>query len=247
MAESTSSLETTALTAARRNLVMANRILAHQGIVDSFGHVTVRHPLDPQRYLMARSRAPQLVTVEDIVEFTLDNVSPADEHRPLYAERPIHGSIYQARPDVQAVCHNHAHSLIPFGVTTEPLRPILHMASVIGAEVPVWDIRTEFGDTDMLVTHAEMGHSLARTLGNGRAVLMRGHGSAVVGHSLREVVFTAYYLMVNAELLQQARQLGDPTALSLGEVELTAATLFQPLSQDRAWQDWSAQVGFSGL
>jgi len=230
-----------------RDLVIANRILANEGVLDGFGHVSVRHPQDPGRYFLSRSRGPELVTKDDLIEFTLDN-APIDQNgRPMYAERAIHGSIYEARPEVQAVCHNHALSLIPFGVSSEPLCPVFHMGAVIGATVPVWDIRDEFGDTHMLVVTRAQGASLARTLGAGRVALMRGHGSVVAARSLREAVFTAIYLQVNAELLQRARALGQPKLLSPGEVDKASALLSETLSQDRAWDYWCARAGFRGL
>lgn len=236
------------LTVVLRDLVVANRILAREGVLDGFGHVSVRHPTDPQRYFMSRSRSPALVTRDDLIEFTLEN-APIDQNgRPMYAERYIHGCLYQARPDVQAVCHNHSHAVIPYGVTGTAIRPIMHMASVIGNEVPIWDIREEFGDTDLLVTSDEMGRSLARCVGPRRTALMRGHGSVVVGASLREAVFIAIYLQLNAELLHRARALGgsDIEYLSAGEVQLASQTLLQPLSQERAWDYWSARAGFGG-
>lgn len=230
------------------DLVVANRVLAHRRVLDAFGHVSVRDPDDSGRFLMARSRAPALVTREDIVTFTLDCAPLDDAGRPLYAERPIHGEIYKARPDVNAICHNHAHSLIPFGVTSEPLRPVFHIAAVIGEVVPVWDIADDFGDTDLLVTDADKGAALAVALGAEHAVLMRGHGSAVVGADIRQSVFRAVYLMVNAELLATAKALGGPLRmLSKGEIAAANATLSQPLSQERAWQEWSAEAGFEGI
>jgi ribulose-5-phosphate 4-epimerase/fuculose-1-phosphate aldolase len=226
-----------------RDLVVANRILAFKGVLDSFGHVSVRHPDDPRRYLISRARAPSQITKEDILEFTLDSTPIDQRGLPSYAERPIHGCIYRARPDVMAVCHNHARGLLPFAVTKTPMRPVVHVAAGIGREVPVWDIREEFGDTSMLVTSNAMGHSLARCLGNGRAALMRGHGSVVVGATVREVVFTSYYLQVNAEVLLQSRGLGEVQYLSPGEIELAAALHSRPVAHERAWEEWVAQVG----
>lgn len=229
-----------------RDLVIANRILAREGVLDGFGHVSVRHPGNPGRYFMSRSRSPELVTREDLLEFTLDNQAVEPDDRAMYAERYIHGCVYQARPDVQAVCHNHSHAVIPYAVSGRSIRPIMHMASVIGDEVPVWDIHDEFGDTDLLVTNDERGRSLARCLGARRAVLMRGHGSVVAAGNLRETVFTAIYLQLDAELLFRARLLGDGAVncLTPGEVRLASQTLLQPLSQDRAWEYWSARAGY---
>ncbi len=225
-------------------LVIANRIVAHLKLVDSFGHVTVRNPENPQRFFMSRSRAPSLVTREDIIEFNLDG-TPVDARglRP-YLERFIHGALYRARPEVLAVCHNHAHELLPLAVTKTVMRPAIHSASVIGYEVPVWDIRDEFGDTDLLVTSNEMGDSLARAVGRGRAALMRGHGSVIAGKSLMDVVFTTYYLRLNAEVLIKAMSMGrEITFLSPGEVIQAG----QIQAQDRAWEEWCIQAGVAKL
>src|SRR5690348_2024528 len=189
-------------------LVIANRILAREGVLDGFGHVSARHPDHPDRYLMSCSRGPELVRREDIVEFTLQGEPLNQNGRALYAERAIHGAIYAARPDVMAVCHNHSPSVIPFGITRRALRPVLHMGALIGADVPLWDIRDDFGDTNLLVTTWPQGQSLARGLGDKRAALMRGHGSVVVGVSLKEVVMASVYLEVNAKLQLQALSLG---------------------------------------
>jgi ribulose-5-phosphate 4-epimerase/fuculose-1-phosphate aldolase len=232
---------------ALRDLVIANRILASKKILDAFGHVSIRHPADPQRFIMSRSRGPALVRVEDLMEFTLD-CEPVDQRgRAMYAERQIHGAIYRARPDVGAVCHHHANSLIPFGVTNAQLRPIFHMASTIGTKVPVWDIREDFGDTNLLVTKSDQGDSLARALGPNRVVLMRGHGAAVASKTVREVVFTSIYMQVNAELVMAARNLGEIRFLSDGEIAQASEMLFSPLSQERSWQTWVSEAGFDGL
>jgi len=224
------------------DLVIANRILAEHGIVDAFGHVSVRHPERPDRYFLSRSLAPELVTIDDIVEFTLDSEPVDPDGRALYAERPIHGRIYAARPDVAAVCHNHAPATIPFGVTGAPLRPIFHMAAVIGTIIPVWDIATRFGDTNLLVTTNAMGDDLAAALGPHRVALMRGHGSAVAGRTLRDAVFAAVYLQVNAQLLATALGLGDVQYLSDGEIDAASTMLGQPLAQNRAWESWAARA-----
>lgn len=234
--------------AAISELVIANRIVAHLKLVDSFGHVTVRNPENPQRFFMSRSRAPSLVTKEDVLEFNLDS-SPVDLRGfSPYKERFIHGALFKARPDVVAVCHNHAHELLPLAVTKTVMRPALHSASVIGRHVPVWDVRDEFGDTDLLVTSNEMGDSLARAVGQGRAALMRGHGSVIAGRSLRDVVFTTYYLRLNAEVLIKAMSMGkDITYLSAGEVDKSGELHSQPLSQGRAWEEWCLQAGVANL
>lgn len=230
-------------------LVIANRIVGHLGIVDSFGHISVRNPVNAQRYFMSRSRAPDLVTKDDILEFDLESMPVDDLHgRRPYTERPIHGCIYQARPDVMAVCHNHAHELLPLTLTKTPIRPAIHTAAVIGHEVPVWDIRDEFGDTTMLVTNNDMGHSLARTLGKGAAALMRGHGSVVAGSSIQWIVFTAYYLHLNADVIIKARAMGGQiTYLSPGEIDRAAEYHTHPAALERPWEEWAVQAGFPEL
>ena len=234
--------------AAISELVIANRLVAHLKLVDSFGHVTVRNPENPQHFFMSRSRAPGLVTKEDVLEFDLDS-TPVDLRglRP-YSERFIHGCVYRARPDVMAICHNHAHELLPLAVTKTAMRPALHTASVIGHEVPVWDIRDQFGDTNMLVTTNEMGNSLASTVGKGKAALMRGHGSVVVGRSVQDIVFTTFYLRLNAEVLIKAMSMGGTiTYLSPGEIDRSSDLHNQPTIHERVWEDWCLQAGVAKL
>jgi ribulose-5-phosphate 4-epimerase/fuculose-1-phosphate aldolase len=233
-----------AVEAALADLVIANRILASEGVIDAFGHVSIRHPERPDRYFLARSRSPELVERGDLLEFDLDSNPINPDGRTMYSERPIHGCIYKARPEVMSVCHNHAHSLIPFGVTGAAIKPIWHVAGCIGAEVPIWDIREEFGDTDLLVTDNGMGDSLARKLGPCRCALMRGHGAVVATHGLKPTVFTAIYLMANARLLKEAREMGQVTYLSEGEVKLTEEMNMKPRSQNRAWEYWARRAGF---
>src|SRR6202030_376787 len=179
-------------------IVTANRILAREGVVDSFGHVSARHPDNPQRFLLSRARAPDCIEVGDIMEFTLEGAAVNAGGRAPYLERFIHGGIYEARPDVHSVVHNHSPSVIPFGVTGTKLRPLLHMCASIGHEVPIWDSHDKFGDTDLLVSDMAMGRDLARLLGPRRTALMRGHGAVVIGQSVRQAVWTAIYLELNA-------------------------------------------------
>src|SRR6202795_4161724 len=157
-------------------LVTANRILAREGIVDSFGHISARHPDNPQHYLLSRARAPDCIEEADIMEFTLDGTAVDAQGRAPYLERFIHGALYEARPDVHSVVHNHSPSVIPFGITSAKLKPLLHMCANIGHEVPVWDCRDKFGDTTLLVSDMDMGRDLARLLGSRPSALMRGHG-----------------------------------------------------------------------
>jgi ribulose-5-phosphate 4-epimerase/fuculose-1-phosphate aldolase len=226
------------------DLVIANRILAHEGVVDGFGHISLRHPERPDRFFLSRSRSPELVTKEDILEFDLE-CNPIDQRgRAIYGERPIHGAIFEARPDVNSVVHNHAHEIIPYSVSKSPIRQIIHTAGGIGSHVPVWDIRHDFGDTDMLVRTMDQGRSLARALGSDTAILMRGHGATVAGKTVRDAVRLAVYLMVNAKLQTESMRHGEVTFLSEGEIEATAAMCESPLASDRIWEYWARRSGY---
>ena len=227
-----------------QRVVAANRILANEGVVDAFGHVSVRDPRNPERYVMSYSRSPSLVELEDLLEFEADGskVNPDDPRRP-YGERVIHGAIYEARPDVNAVVHNHSYAVVPFSVSTIPLRPIVHVASVIGGEIPVWDMRDNFGDTDMLVRNMEMSRELAQVLGENTCLLIRGHGAVVAGESIKQAVMAAVYLQVNAQLVSQALAMGEPEYLSPREIEQSSATQFSPLGLDRAWEYYCVRAG----
>ncbi len=233
----------TALTEAIDNLVTANRILARENVVDAFGHISMRHPDDPARYFLACSRSPELVEPGDILEFSLDSQCIDDKGMTLYIERPIHGSIYQARPEIMSVIHNHSYAIIPFGVSKTPLRPIVHVAARIGHQVPVWDIHDHFGDTDILVSTNDQGQSLARAMGDGRVILMRGHGATVAGLSVEDAVMTAVYLQVNAQLQMDAMRLGEVTYLHPGEVDVRLARSQKFLGNDRAWEYMSRRAG----
>jgi ribulose-5-phosphate 4-epimerase/fuculose-1-phosphate aldolase len=219
------------------DLVTANRILATQGIVDSFGHVSIRHPDNPKRYLLSRSRAPERVETADIMEFTLEGEAVDAKGRKPYLERFIHGAAYEARPDVMSVIHNHSPGVIPFGVTGRKMRPIMHMCATIGHEVPIWDQHTKFGDTNLLVESMAMGRDLAKKLGKGRTALMRGHGAVVVGADLRATVYTAVYLELNAKLQMQAEAMGKVKFLTKGETQKVADTT-TPANVNRAWENW---------
>ena len=219
-----------------REIVVANRILANEGVVDAFGHISVRHPDNPEHYLMSCSRSPELVTMDDIMEFTLQGEIVGQNNRKPYAERHIHGGIFERRADIASVVHNHSHEIIPFSVTQTPLRPLMHVTGVIGAHVPVWDIADRFGGTNLLVTNMEQGRDLAEKMGDARVVLMRGHGCAVAAHSIKEAVLTAIYTQVNAKLQLQAMPLGDVRYLSEEELGLTPETLVGPLAMERAWE-----------
>lgn len=235
------------LVEAMRDVVVANRILAHEGVVDAFGHVSVRHPENPGRYIMSRSRSPELVTLDDVMEFTLDGEAIDPRGRAIYAERYIHGAIFERRPEVMSVVHNHSHAVIPFGVTATPLRPVFHVGAMIGADIPVWDIRDRFGDTDLLVVNMEQGRDLAAALGENRVALMRGHGCAVAGRTVQEAVMTSIYLQVNADLQMAAMRMGEVAYLSSAEIGQCVETFAGELSVTRAWEYFRVRAYADGV
>ena len=223
------------------DLVAANRILADQGVLDGWGHVSVRHPRDPNRYLLSRSRAPELINADDIMEFDLDS-NPVDARgRPLYTERFIHGEIYRARPDVVAIVHTHAPALIPFGISKVPLKPVYHRSAFIAAGVPVFEIRERAGMTDMLIRDQALGRALADALGNHPAALMRGHGAVVVGPSLQRVVGRSIFLPLNATLQMQAAALGGPVTY-LDPEEARKIEEREGYGLARAWEAWKRKA-----
>jgi HCOMODA/2-hydroxy-3-carboxy-muconic semialdehyde decarboxylase len=225
-------------------LVTANRILAREGVVDSFGHVSIRHPDRPQHYLLSRARAPECIEAGDVMEFALDGAPIDPEGRTPYAERFIHGAVYEARRDARAVVHHHSPSVIPFSVTAAPLSPLMHMCAGIGARIPTWDSRAGFGDTNLLVTTVEMARNLAAALGQRPVILMRGHGAVVAGASLREVVFNSIYLQLNADLQLKAGALGEITFLSEGEIAAVLRSR-SSFTFERAWEFWCHRAGRS--
>ena len=226
------------------DLVAANRILADQGLLDGWGHVSVRHNRDPNRYLMARGVAAQLVTAKDILEFDLDS-RPVDTHglpmSALFTERYIHGEIYKLRPDVIAIVHTHAPSLIPFGVTKVPLQPMYHRSAFISFGVPVFEIRERAGMTDMLIRNATLGHNLAEALGDHPAALMRGHGAVITGPSLPRVVSRTIFLALNATLQAEAMSMGAPiTYMDAEEARKIEEREGHGLA--RTWEGWKQKV-----
>ena len=223
------------------DLVLANHILYNEGVVDGFGHVSVRHPERPDRYFLARSLAPANVTSEDIMELDLASNDVETSGRKPYLERFIHGEIYRARPDVQAIVHSHSPSVIPFSVTRTRLKPVFHLAGFLGGGTPNFEIRDASGpETDMLIRTPELGVALASTLGSATYALMRGHGSVAVGNSLKQAVYRAIYAEVNARLQSEASRLGDITFLSEAEAENAAATNAEMV--DRPWELWKQRV-----
>src|ERR1700739_3506477 len=233
-----------------QDLVIANRILAKEEVVDAYGHVSVRHPDDPNRFFIARSVAPELVGAEDILELGLDGQPVGGEKRTLYLERFIHAAIFEARPDVMAVVHAHAEDTLPFGIADATrLRPVIHSGSFIGSEVPVWDIADNFGDTNLLVTNLEQGRDLAKCLSGNNVALMRGHGFAAAGRSLIEVIRMSVYLPRNARALMRATQLGGNIKyLSQGEIDARNRG-YSPHSPEtwRAWEYWANKAGCGHL
>jgi len=223
------------------DLVTANHILVHEGVLDGFGHVSVRHDRRDDRFLIARSMAPALVSAQDILECDFDGV-PRDPHgRHTYVERFIHSAIYQARPDVMAVIHSHSPAIIPFGVTGARLRPICHMSGFLGSTTPVFEIRNTAGESsDLLIRSQALGVALAGTLGQAAVALMRGHGSVAVGVSLRQVVYRAIYTESNARLQSEAMRFGEVNYLTDAEAASTAAMIDEHL--ERPWEMWKQQV-----
>ena len=222
----------------RRDLATAYRIVANEGILDAFGHISVRNPNNSNRYFLSRSRAPGLVQPDDILEYDLDSnpIVPPKE-RP-YSERVIHGEIFKARPDVHAVCHHHAPSIMPFAISGMPLLPVFHLGASMGASAPVWDSRDEFGDTNLLVVKPEEGASLARALGDASIVVMRRHGATVVGGGLRELVVRTIYSAKNAEHQLAAHMLGHVSPLTDGEAQMAFEIHRAPGPLARAYEYW---------
>jgi len=220
------------------DLVAANRVLVRYGVLDGMGHVSVRHNLDPNRFLLSRSRAPELVTADDILEYDLNGDAVDLQGRAQYSERYIHAEIYRALPDVNAVVHNHSPAVIPFGVSDVPLRPVYHMASHMLDGIPVFDIRDDFGITDMLVTSPERGRSLVKALGDSASVLMRGHGIAVTGPAIPYAVGRSIYTQINADLQLKAISLGGNISyLDPGEAQ-AQLDRGEHRGYSRSWELW---------
>ena len=230
------------LNEAREQLARANRMIANEGVLDAFGHVTLRHPTDPGRYLMSYSRGPELVQPEDILEFTLDSQIVKLVEMRLYGERVIHGEIYKARPEVNAVCHHHAPSILPFCISGAELKPVYHLGATIGEKAPFWDSRDEFGDTSLIVAKPEEGASLARALGSHWIVLMRRHGATVAGKTLEELTFRTIYTARNAAMQIQAHTLGTVSPLNAAETALAGEYNLRPGPVARAWEYWSVRL-----
>lgn len=223
------------------DLVVANHILVNEGVLDGFGHISVRNERNPEHFLIARSMAPGLVTAADIVSCDLEGNVHDEQGRHTYVERFIHSEIYRSRPDVMAVIHSHSPAIITFGVTGARLRPICHMSGFLGAQVPVFEIRNAGGEnTDLLIRNQALGKALAKDLAGNSVALLRGHGNVVVGHSIQQVVFRAIYTENNAKLQSEAMRHGEVNYLTDGEAEATSRMNDEHL--DRPWQVWKKRA-----
>jgi ribulose-5-phosphate 4-epimerase/fuculose-1-phosphate aldolase len=223
------------------DLVVANHILVNEGVLDGFGHISVRDPSNPERFYIARSMAPALVTLEDLVSVDLDGVVHDAQGRHTYVERFIHSEIFRARPEVMSVIHSHSPAVIPFGVTGARLRPICHMSGFLGAVTPVYEIRHSAGETsDLLIRNQALGVSLAKCLGQANVALMRGHGSVTVGTSIQQAVYRGIYTESNARLQALAAPLGEINFLTDAEAQATSDMNDQHL--DRPWQMWKRKA-----
>ncbi len=228
------------------DLVLSYRILAEHGVVDAYGHVSARSPQNPNRYLLSRALAPELVTEDDIMEFDLDSEPVDRQGRGIYLERFIHGEIYKLRPDVQAIVHNHSPSVIPFGVTTVPLKPLFNTGAFVGLGIPTFEIRDFQPSGDIIVKTHHLGNSLATVLGNKPAALMRGHGSVVVGDSVAAAVIRSIYLELSAKLQMQAMTIAGPGGkivyLDAAEVAETTARQDSARTWERTWDLWRTKA-----
>ena len=234
------------------DLVIANRILHSEQIVDAYGHISIRHPEDPQRYYLSRSLAPNLVTRDDLMEFDLDSNAVNGDTRPSYVERFIHGAIYAARPEVMSVVHAHAEDTLPFGIVRKPdapFQPVIHSAAILGRTTPVWDIHDHFGDTNLLVSNAEQGKSLATQLGSANVVFMSAHGFAACARTTSDCTRIAITVPKNARVILKARSLGeDLRTLTDGEIAKHGGSN-DPYRSDvwRAWEYWANAAGVGHL
>ncbi len=229
------------------DLVVANHILVHEGVLDGFGHISVRHPQDANLFYIARSMAPALAQAGDVLTCNLDGEVLDDAGRKTYVERFIHSEIYRIRPDVLSVIHSHSPAMIPFGITGARLRPVCHMSGFLGANTPVYDIRSSAGESsDLLIRSQKLGQDLAKVLGASTVALLRGHGNVVVGSSIQQSVFRAIYTESNARLQAQALQLaalsGVPEVNYLTEAEAQATSDMNDQHLDRPWQMWKRRV-----
>lgn len=237
---------TSAKPAPADELVMASRILALESILDSFGQFSGRHPERTERFLISRVRAPELVTVDDLVEVDLDGNAVRSSDARVFAERFVHAAVYAARPDVMAVCHHLAPAVLPFCVSGIELVPVIHLGATMGIKVPFWDSPDEFGDTNLLIANAAQGRCMAHALGPHWTVLLRRHGATVAGRSIRELVFRCIYGARNADVQRQALAIGSAPALSHAEAEAVGAFNLLPIALDRNWERWCRRIEHAG-
>jgi HCOMODA/2-hydroxy-3-carboxy-muconic semialdehyde decarboxylase len=231
-----------ALAAIKRELAIAGRVLVRQGVLDAFGHVSARDPLQPDRFLMPRRRPPALVEPDDILAFDFDGSPIEAEGPPVFLERFIHAAIYAARPDAMAVIHSHSPRAVAFSVTSAPLRAVCHTCGFLGEGAPTFEIRDVAGDaSDLLIRDLALGRALAEVLGPHALVLMRGHGSTCVGASIPHAVYRAVYAEINARIQLDAARLGQITYLT--EAEAATAEATAPLQVERCWDLWCAEAG----
>jgi HCOMODA/2-hydroxy-3-carboxy-muconic semialdehyde decarboxylase len=231
----------------RRELAIGNRMVANEGVLDAFGHISMRHPDNPNRYFLSRSRAPELVDPGDLIEYDLDSQPVKEPGLAQYSERVIHGEIYKARPDVMSVCHHHSPAFLPLLATGTDYLPLSHMGATGGIKPPFWDQHDEFGDTDMLVKKPAEGASLARALGKHDMVLMRRHGITVVGASVKMCVYRSIHCARNADAQVRALAIGPVESLTPGEVEQAAQIVRTTTALDRSWEYWLQRLTRAGL
>lgn len=220
-------------------LVTATKILLHEGILDTFGHISARDPNDPDFFFLAQKLAPSHITTKDIQRFSLDGETT--DNRPSYLERYIHSEIYKARPDVQCVLHSHSPHVLPYCFVDQPLRPVTHMGAFLGESVPVYEIRDKQGDaTDLFGGSHDVCADIAEALGDAPVVLMARHGVVNVGNSVREVVFRAFYLEQEAKAHTAGMQIGKIKYLSDGEIK--AAGNLVGAQINRGWDHWTQRL-----
>jgi HCOMODA/2-hydroxy-3-carboxy-muconic semialdehyde decarboxylase len=219
----------------KADLVTAYKILVNEGILDSFGHISVRSSRNPDIFFMPRAMPPALVTQADILELRVSDSQPVDpKGRRVNGERYIHGEIYKARSDVMSVIHSHSQAVIPLSLTAIKMKPVIAQAGFLPSETPTFEIRDvrKDGDRGMQVTNSARGAALARTLSSHPVALMRGHGEVVVGASVKQAVVYAAYVDINARMQMQA------LSLSRDIVSLNEPELFTPAEFDinRPWE-----------
>ncbi|MFL6630913.1 MAG: class II aldolase/adducin family protein [Massilia sp.] len=229
-----------------RDLVVANRVLARENVLDAYGHVSVRHPSDPTRFLLSCSRSPELVAQDDIMEFDLQGRVIGDDSRRLYSERFIHSAVYESRSDVNAVVHSHAREVLPFSIlTSSRLRPVTHSACCIGPNISIWDPQEKFGDTDLWITNQAQARDMANRLANDVVILMKAHGFVAAARSLLDVVRISIYMSLNAQVLTEALRFDDVKQLTPGEIQAAGAGTEDPDIHKallRGWQYWASRA-----